>query len=155
MNQNNDVKQSSFRYLLLAASIMMFLLIVFGGVLQVTGSGGACLDWPTCFGEWTPPAQPDATLDYLHRLGSFLAAVLIAASAYTAWRQKQEPWVRISLYTASALLTVQIGLGALVATRGGPDQLAPIHLGLSLLLQAMVLAATVIVSTAALKLPAG
>jgi protoheme IX farnesyltransferase len=124
---------------------MIFLLIVLGGMLQVTGSGGACLDWPTCFGRWTPPAQPDATLDYLHRVGTFLAAVLIAASAYVAWRQKQERWARFSLYTATALLALQIGLGALVALRGNPVRLAPIHLGLSLVLQAAVLAAAVIV----------
>ena len=43
-------KSSRFPTLALVASLAVFALIVLGGVLSATGAGGACLDWPTCFG---------------------------------------------------------------------------------------------------------
>jgi protoheme IX farnesyltransferase len=127
--------------LALAASIVLFGLIVLGGILRVSGSGGACPDWPTCFGAWTPPARPDAALDYLHRLVTFLAGVLVVSAAYLAVRLRLESWIRRPLYAAAALLGVQVVLGAWVAQVSvGPD-LSSLHLGLSLLIQALVLVA--------------
>ena len=76
--------QSSLGHLALAASISIFLLIVLGGIVRVTGSGGACPDWPTCFGVWTPPLGESATIDYLHRAATILVAPLVLGLAVLA-----------------------------------------------------------------------
>src|SRR5512139_2699480 len=76
------------RSLLLATSIMVFLLIVLGGIVRVTESGGTCPDWPTCFGQFIPPVGTNALLDYSHRLVTLLAGVLLVASLIVSRRMQ-------------------------------------------------------------------
>jgi protoheme IX farnesyltransferase len=151
INMNNgDVPQEvppSLRYLGLAAAISIFLLIVFGGIVRVTGSGGACPDWPTCFGVWTPPVGESATLDYLHRVATILGAPLVVVLALVAGRRARNvSWIRVPALAALVILGAQIVLGGLVATHsiGARPWLSAVHLGLSLIIQALVLVAAVV-----------
>ena len=77
-----------FRALVLFSSILIYALIVLGGIVRFTQSGGACPDWPTCMGMWTPPGETllsPLMLDYLHRAGTLLAGTPVLLSAALAW----------------------------------------------------------------------
>src|SRR5574341_1442869 len=140
-------KPSSFRYLALAATISVLLLIVIGGMLSASGSGGACLDWPACFGRWTPPPA-NATLDYLHRLWTVGVVAFVTVAAWVAWRrQRRQPWIIRSIALALVALAAQIALGAWMALApvdGIGAWLSSVHMGLSLLVLAALLVSTVV-----------
>jgi protoheme IX farnesyltransferase len=142
----------TLRYWALAATIIIFITIVLGGMMRANGVAGACPDWPTCFGQWTPPPTQSAVLDYSHRAATALSIPVLFGAAIITWKKHRQNKSITTLVMASvALLLIQIVLGALMNTLAPNVQTwlsAPtsfLHLGLSLLMQAGLLATTLLV----------
>ena len=111
------------------AAACVYLLIVLGFVVRITGSGLGCGNhWPLCNGLLFPPvSDPGAVIEWSHRLVAGIVSVLIVALAVLDWRRS---------VTLVGLLVIQIALGAVTVKTELQPLMVILHLATAMVLLA-------------------
>lgn len=135
-----------FRLLVDGAILSTFLLVVVGGVVRVADAGLGCgparsglHGWPLCRGNLLPATQVHTILEYSHRFLAALVVILLMAILWQALRRlrDQRKLVRGAV-AALGLVVVQALLGALTVEQGLDTALVAAHLGVAMLLLAVL-----------------
>ena len=109
-----------------------------GGYISAAGLGLTSPEWPLCPNGVMP--DDEYFIEWVHRLVAATTGVLILATTIGAWINKDAGRkIKFTSAFASALVVTQITLGAIVIDTKLHAVLVAIHLGIGILLFAMVL----------------
>jgi len=130
------------RTLFVCAAVMVYVLVLSGGIVCITDSSHGCPDWPTCHERWFPPNQADSIIEYSHRILTPLTLPFLIVAAVVAWRRyRSERWIFIPAIGAIVCLAVVVFFGAMVILIGLPRGWAAVDLGTALTALALLMMA--------------
>ena len=126
------------KYLALASLVILYSLMFVGGYISAAGLGLTCPEWPLCPNGIMP--DDEYFIEWVHRTVAATTGVFILATTIGAWINKDAGRkIKFTSAFASALVVTQITLGAVVIDTKLHAVLVAIHLGIGILLFAMVL----------------
>ena len=112
-----------------------------GGYVSAAGLGLTCPDWPLCPDGILP--GEDYLIEWIHRLVAATTGTLIVATTVGSWINKNsDRKIKVTSALAAIFVVTQITLGAMVIDLKLHAVLVAIHLGIGILLFAMVLLTT-------------
>jgi cytochrome c oxidase assembly protein subunit 15 len=112
-----------------------------GGYVSAAGLGLTCPEWPLCPNGVLP--NEEYFIEWVHRLVAATTGTLVIATSVASWINKNaDRKIKFTSTFAAILVVTQITLGALVIDLKLHAVLVAIHLGVGVLLFAMVLLTT-------------
>ena len=107
----------AYRRIAYVALFSLWLIVLSGAAVRLTGSGLGCPDWPKCYGGVVAPPQVHAWIEYGNRIISGFVTIAAIAAGVLAWRRRPFRW-ELALFGALLPIGVvaQAGLGALTVT---------------------------------------
>jgi cytochrome c oxidase assembly protein subunit 15 len=115
------VSPVAFEWFAYAALAALFLIVVSGATVRLTGSGLGCENWPNCGDTFLPPKEYNALVEFGNRVAGFVVGLTTLAAAAAAFRVPGMP--RWLLWCAVALPFTVLAQGVL----GGITVLLELH----------------------------
>lgn len=113
-----------------------------GGYISAAGLGLSCPDWPLCPNGILP--DNEYLVEWIHRFIAATTGTLVIATTIGVWLNKHsDKKIKLTSTLASVFVVTQITLGALVIDLKLHAVLVAIHLGIGILLFAMLLLTTI------------
>lgn len=129
--------------------VLLFTQIALGGWVSTNYAALACMDFPTCHGEWIPPMDFSAGFSLVRGLGLLPSGEMISQQALTAihwvhrnfalvvfiylgvlaWRMRSEPGLKGPATLVLALLMAQLVTGLTTIFFQWPLAIAVLHNG--------------------------
>src|SRR3989442_14946085 len=135
-----------YRALVYLSLVATFLVVVWGGVVRVTGSGLGCPDWPLCHGQFLPSLDPATRIEWTHRLLAIVSGLTVAATvlwSLVAYRMDRR--VLYLAIAAAVLYPLQAVLGAITVVLELSPEWVTLHLANAELLLATLTILAVVV----------
>jgi heme A synthase len=121
-----------------ASLASLFSLMFIGGYVSASGVGLTCPKWPLCPAGFVP--MNEFIIEYFHRSVAATTALLVLATmAFTLKSRITPKGMKMASIIASGAVLGQITLGAVVIIERLHAVLVTVHLGLGLVLFAMML----------------
>jgi len=112
-----------------------------GGYVSAAGLGLTCPEWPLCPSGVLP--NEEYLIEWIHRFVAATTGTLVIATSVASWINKNAGRkIKFTSTFAAILVITQITLGAMVIDLKLHAVLVSIHLGVGILLFAMVLLTT-------------
>jgi len=112
-----------------------------GGYVSAAGLGLTCPEWPLCPSGVLP--NEEYLIEWIHRFVAATTGTLVIATSVASWINKNaDRKIKFTSTFAATLVIAQITLGAMVIDLKLHAVLVAIHLGVGILLFAMVLLTT-------------
>ena len=112
-----------------------------GGYISAAGLGLTCPDWPLCPSGIFP--NDEYFIEWTHRFIAASTGALVVATTVGCWLAKNSgKKIKLTSTLATIFVVTQITLGALVIDLKLHALLVAVHLGIGILLFAMVLLTT-------------
>ena len=135
-----------YRALVYASLVASFLVVVWGGVVRVTGSGLGCPDWPLCHGQFLPSLDPATRIEWFHRFLAIAGGVTVAATVLWSLIVYRADRRILTLAAITAILyPLQAVLGAITVILELPPEWVTVHLANAELLLATLTVLAVVV----------
>ena len=124
-------KTRHFPVLVVIAGVSVFILLLSGSYVTVSGAFGACTEWPLCNGD----AFPEFRLQMNHMFHRYVAAVIglfVLYSLHLGFRGRTQPIeIRILSMSSIALFAIQIMVGAMVIWGDFGEDVRALHLAVA------------------------
>jgi len=131
-----------FRYTAIVACLLCYTTILLGGNVMASGSGLACPDWPSCFGNgnYLPALQGGVALEWSHRVSAFFlsTSILVLALLGVVYERQRRVLLRIALLSLGLVVTEAL-LGGLVVESSLVPDLVLTHLAIATILFGILL----------------
>lgn len=115
------VSPALFEWFAYAALTALFLIVVSGATVRLTGSGLGCENWPNCGETFLPPKDYNALIEFGNRVAGLVVGLATLTAAVAAFRVPGMP--RWLLWSAVALPFTVLAQGVL----GGITVLLELH----------------------------
>ena len=115
------ISPAAFEWFAYAAFAALFLIVVSGATVRLTGSGLGCENWPSCGETFLPPKDYNAYVEFGNRVAGFVVGLATLAAAAAAFRVPGMP--RWLLWSAVALPFTVLAQGVL----GGITVMLELH----------------------------
>jgi cytochrome c oxidase assembly protein subunit 15 len=115
------ISPAAFEWFAYAAFAALFLIVVSGATVRLTGSGLGCENWPNCGDTFLPPKEYNALIEFGNRGAGFTVGLTTLVAAAVAFRVPGMP--RWLLWSAVALPFTVLAQGVL----GGITVLLELH----------------------------
>ena len=125
-------KTRPFPVLVVIAGVAVFLLILSGSYVTITGAFAACSEWPTCLSDKAFPGERLQVIQMFHRYVAAGVGLFVLYSLHLGFRGKTQPKeIRIFSMVAVALFVAQVVVGAAVVFGDFSQDMRALHLAMA------------------------